>query len=54
MEFKYGGDAQAKASNDRYIAAAGHFKNASGWAKTAGFNYISVSTSEDFDDNVEI
>lgn len=33
---------------DRYIAAAGHFKNASGWAKTCGFLYLAADNEEDF------
>ena len=46
VEFKlWGGD---NSSIDRYIAGAGHFSNASGWAQTCGFKYISVSSQEQF------
>lgn len=34
---------------DRYVSAAGHFKNAEGWANTCGFEYISVRTKEEFE-----
>ena len=33
---------------DRYIAAAGHFKNAEGWAKTCGFLYLNADNEEKF------
>ena len=39
-------------SIDRYIAAAGHFKNAEGWSKTCGFKYLSARNKEEFDDKV--
>jgi 2-succinyl-5-enolpyruvyl-6-hydroxy-3-cyclohexene-1-carboxylate synthase len=48
IEFKLGGSSEKNASIDRYIAAAGHFKGAEGWALTNGFEYHSVKTVEDF------
>lgn len=48
MEFKYGSSAEKKKSIDRYIAAAGHFKNAEGWALTNGFEYYSIKDSASF------
>lgn len=46
MEFKlWGGDLR---SIDKYIAAAGHFKNAKGWSETCGFKYMSAKTREEF------
>ena len=49
VEFKlYGGNHK---KTDQYIAAAGHFKNAKGWAETCGFKYISASSKEDFVNN---
>lgn len=33
---------------DRYIAAAGHFRTAEGWANDCGFGYMSASNQEDF------
>lgn len=53
MEFKYGANAQSKKSLDQYIAAAGHFSNAGGWATTNGFKYIPVKSKEDFMTNVD-
>ena len=53
MEFKYDVNAQTKKSIDRYIAAAGHFSNACGWATTNGFRYIPVKSKEDFMANVD-
>lgn len=46
IEFKLGNVNNKKF--DRYIAAAGHFKNASGWAETCGFLYLSAKNKEDF------
>lgn len=34
---------------DRYIAAAGHFKTAKGWARDCGFEYLPVKTSHELD-----
>ncbi len=53
MEFKYGVNDLKKKSLDRYIAAAGHFINANGWATTNGFEYIPIKTKEDFMKNVD-
>lgn len=46
FEFKLG--VGENASIDRYIAAAGHFKNAKGWAETCDFEYIKASSKEEF------
>ncbi len=54
MEFKYGCDTLNKNSIDRYIAAAGHFANADGWATSNGFKYIPIKTKEEFFSNVEV
>lgn len=54
MEFKYGVNTSEKQNIDRYIAAAGHFSNADGWATSNGFQYIPVKTKEDFFSNVEL
>lgn len=46
IEFKY-----SKKNNDKlnqYIAAGNHFKNASGWAKTCGFEYMQATTMDEF------
>ena len=48
MEFKFGNLVE-KTDVGSYIAADNHFKNSEGWAKTNGFDYISVRTKEDFD-----
>ena len=34
---------------DRYIAAGGHFKTASGWASDCGFTYMSASSMDEFE-----
>lgn len=49
MEFKYGVSNENRRSIDRYVAAAGHFKDAAGWAKTCGFDYFTVRSKADFD-----
>ena len=54
MEFKYGGSTAEKQSIDRYIAAAGHFSNAEGWATANGFKYIPVKTKEELLSNVDL
>ena len=48
VEFKLGGNAEKNAKIDKFIAAAGHFRNAEGWALTNGFNYLLVKSKEDF------
>ncbi len=48
VEFKLGGNKEKNAKTDKYIAAAGHFRNAKGWAQTNGFYYFLVNTTEDF------
>ena len=50
IEFKLGGANQR--SIDKFTAAAGHFKNASGWAKTCGFKYIKASNKEEFNSSI--
>ena len=50
MEFKYGSSSEKKKAIDRYIAAAGHFKNAEGWSKTNGFDYYSVKDPSSFNE----
>lgn len=52
IEFKLWGSEESKRNTDRYIAAANHFKSAEGWAKTCGFDYISIETKEEFDSQV--
>ena len=48
MEFKYDYSSEKKKSIDQYIAAAGHFKNAEGWALTNGFEYHSIKDTASF------
>lgn len=47
IEFKYGGDYETRRNIDRYIAAAGHFKNSEGWALTNGFEYYAIHSKEE-------
>lgn len=49
MEFKYGAGTEQSKNIDRYIAAAGHFINAEGWAKTNRFEYHAIRSTSDFD-----
>lgn len=49
MEFKYGSSEESSRQIDRFIAAAGHFKDAEGWSRTCGFEYMPVRTTEEFD-----
>lgn len=46
VEFKLNDGNHQK--TDPFIAAAGHFKNAKGWAETCNFKYMSASNKEDF------
>ncbi len=48
IEFKLGGSPERFGYIDRYIAAAGHFKGAEGWAVTNGFEYHCVKTADEF------
>ncbi len=51
IEFKY-----SKKHNEKincYIAAGNHYKDASGWAKTCGFEYIPVHSFEEFKNHSE-
>ena len=47
VEFKLWGE--NKSEQDKFVAAAGSFKNAKGWAETCGFYYLSASSKEEFD-----
>ena len=46
-EFKLG-SLEKRTDVSSYISAAGHFKNAKGWAETCGFKYISANSKEEF------
>lgn len=46
IEFKL--SKQDNRKRDEYIAAANHFKDASGWAKTCGFEYYAIRNKKDF------
>lgn len=48
MEFKYGCSAEKRKAIDKYIAAAGHFKKAEGWALTNGFEYHAIGDKPSF------
>ena len=48
FEFKMGDSAQINKKTDMYVAAAGHFKNAEGWAKTNGFEYRRIHNKDEF------
>ena len=50
FEFKMGDAKEENERTDRYIAAAGHFKDAKGWALTNNFDYISVDSKNTFDE----
>ncbi len=47
FEFKLGTGHDKE--TDRYIAAAGHFKTARGWAEDCGFEYLSAKSEEEFE-----
>lgn len=49
IEFKLWGTEEENKQTDRYIAAANHFSNAEGWAKTCGFEYVSINSKDEFD-----
>lgn len=49
IEFKLHGE--DKKDVDRYIAAANHYNNAEGWAKSCGFEYISAKNKEEYEKN---
>ena len=49
IEFKYGVGEERGKNIDRYIAAAGHFRDAEGWAITNNFEYHKVETKKEFD-----
>lgn len=53
VEFKYKANSNAMPNIDRYIAAAGHYKNAKGWAEDCGFLYLSAKSESDFDKALE-
>ena len=46
VEFKL--NKQNNEETDQYTAAANHFKNAEGWAKTCGFDYFSVRNKNEY------
>lgn len=48
VEFKLGGKTANNEKIDKYIAAAGHFKNAEGWATTNGFEYYKIIDNQSF------
>lgn len=48
IEFKYGSSTEKKKEIDKYIAAAGHFRDAKGWALTNEFEYYSINDTESF------
>lgn len=52
FEFKLG--VGHNSNIDRYIAAAGHFKTARGWAKDCGFEYLPVKTSNELDKAIPV
>ena len=53
VEFKLYKNADDFKKTNKYIAAGNHFKNAEGWAKTCGFEYICASSKEEFDNLVD-
>ena len=53
VEFKYKSNSNAMPIIDKYIAAAGHYKNAKGWAEDCGFIYMSAKTENEFDDAID-
>ena len=54
IEFKLWGNHAINKMTDRFIAAAGHFKNAKGWAETCGFDYIPIYEKEEFDEKKNV
>lgn len=46
-EFKLG-SLESKTNVSNFISAAGHFKNARGWAETCGFQYINAKNKDEF------
>ncbi len=54
VEFKLNGNPEANSKTDKYVAAAGHFKSAEGWALTNGFDYHSINSKEEFISNKNI
>ncbi len=51
FEFKMGDGKEENKKTDRYIAAAGHFKDARGWTLTNNFEYIPVDSKELFNEH---
>lgn len=49
VEFKLAGNPNENLMLDKFVAAAGHFKNAKGWAETNGFMYLSASGKDEFE-----
>ena len=52
VEFKLGGSEAQHRETDRFIAAANHFKKASGWARDCGFDYFLVKEKADFENYI--
>lgn len=48
VEFKLAGEKINNVELDEYVAAAGHFKNAKGWAETNNFKYMHAMSKDDF------
>jgi 2-succinyl-5-enolpyruvyl-6-hydroxy-3-cyclohexene-1-carboxylate synthase len=48
VEFKLGSSSEKNLRIDKYIAAANHFRDSEGWAKTNGFDYYSIRSKETF------
>jgi len=53
VEFKYKSSNNSMPSIDRYIAAAGHYKSAKGWAEDCGFKYLSAENEKEFADCID-
>ncbi|RKM54469.1 2-succinyl-5-enolpyruvyl-6-hydroxy-3-cyclohexene-1-carboxylate synthase [Butyrivibrio sp. X503] len=48
VEFKLGSGVNMK-ETDRYVAAAGHYTNAKGWAESCGFDYYCITSEKEFE-----
>lgn len=53
VEFKYKALSSTYEERNKYIAAAGHFRNAKGWSETCGFTYLPVRSKQEFDNVCE-
>ena len=54
VEFKYKANSNAMPNIDKFIAAAGHYKNAKGWVEDCVFLYLSAKSEIEFDKVLEI